>query len=353
MKLNFVYALTVLLTFSGFAQAQDNRSALTLSPDVQRGSIYEPKGFWPLIGAGIGTMENSETRTGGMPGHIKVLGSYYFDQAPFVTDAGLGLHTHFLTQDGRDSDSIQSLYTELAGRYQLTNRWQLGALWNTLVDNPDRYRSNTDNLASFVGAQALREFTWREEYLVRLGGRAMTSVGLSGGSVNTFMAELQVSFGSNQPQAIAQEEAPRPATHLAERAMKTYDLDPRLVHFPTDSTALLPNSDAYFKRLARVLAANHDLFARVEVIGHADQRGPAAYNDRLSTQRAVVVSKRLAAAGVRSTQIKVDGRGESELLSDSMTPSALLKNRRVQLQFHGVKNQAALQSLIDSVSSKQ
>src|SRR5688500_10687158 len=94
---------------------------------------------------------NNNVRTGGVPSHLKVLGSYYFETAPWVADAGIGMHNQFLTQKGTDSDSIQSLYTELAARYEFTNRWQLGAIWNTLVDNPDRYQSNTNNLASFIG----------------------------------------------------------------------------------------------------------------------------------------------------------------------------------------------------------
>ncbi|NJL25719.1 MAG: hypothetical protein HC902_11455 [Calothrix sp. SM1_5_4] len=135
-----------------------------------------------MLGVGLGlTDDGNSARTGGVPTHVKVLGTYYFETTPWVADAGIGLHNEFLTQKGRGSDTIQSLYTELAARYQFTNRWQLGAIWNTLVDNPDRYRSNTNNLASFVGVQVLKEFTWGEQYLVRAGGRATTDVGISGG----------------------------------------------------------------------------------------------------------------------------------------------------------------------------
>lgn len=163
---------------------------------------------------------NNRVRTGGVPSHVKVLGSYYFETAPWVADAGLGLHNQFLTQKGSDSDSIQSLYTELAARYELTNKWQLGAIWNTLVDNPDRYKSNTNNLASFIGLELKREFNFNNEYLVRAGGRAMTDVGISGETIDTFMAELEVSFGPSAKEVIRVEETrPQPiAPHLATRA---------------------------------------------------------------------------------------------------------------------------------------
>src|ERR1044072_6426645 len=146
--------------------AEENR--LSFNPVVQRGDISNPQGFWPLLGVGMGVMDSGDKiRSGGIPMHVKVLGSYYFDGTPWVADAGLGLHNEILTQKGGGSDSIQSLDTELAARYKLTDNWQLGAIWNTLVDNPHRYHSNNDNLASFVGVQVLKEFTWNDKYLDR------------------------------------------------------------------------------------------------------------------------------------------------------------------------------------------
>lgn len=331
---------------------------LTLQPEIQRGDIKNPQGLWPLIGVGLGTMNSTNTRTGGVPSHLKILGSYYFDEAPVVVDGGLGMHNEFVTQRGTGSDTIQSLYTEVAGRYILTNRWQLGAIWNTLVDNPHRYQSNSDNLASFVGAQALKEFTWNDEYLVRVGGRATTSVGFAGGSVNNLMAELEVSFGPGpKSSTVVVQPPPEPvvraepiAPHLDTQAVRTFNLDPRLAHFDTNSTKLVKSSQGYVNRLARVLADNHQLFDHVEVIGHADQRGTNPYNDKLSRRRAKSISDRLVAAGVKAGQIRVEARGKRELLSRSMKPSALQLNRRVQLEFQGVKNQEALKNVIDSVA---
>lgn len=353
MRCSFLCLWLLVSSLSVFATETD---FLAFKPEIQRGDIYKPQGLWPLMGIGLGTMNSTNSRTGGTPAHVKVLGSYYFDNAPVVTDMALGLHNEFLSQNGSGSDSIQSLYTEFAGRYVLTNRWQLGAIWNTLVDNPHRYQSNNDTLASFIGAQALKEFTWKDEYLIRVGGRAMTSIGLNGGSVNTLMAELEVSFGpGNKASSIVAESPPvlriEPiAPHLAARAMQTYNLDPRLVHFNSASTRLVKDSETYIKRMARALADNHQLFDRVEVVGHADQRGTNPYNDKLSQRRAKAISEKLIAAGVKSSQIKPEGKGKRQLLTHSMKPTALLMNRRVQLEFQGVKNQEALKNVIDSIA---
>jgi outer membrane protein OmpA-like peptidoglycan-associated protein len=329
---------------------------LRFKPEVQRGDIYQPKGFWPLLGVGLGiTDANSNVRSGGVPMHLKLVGSYYFETAPWVADLGVGFHNEVLTQSGRDSDTIQSFYTEVAGRYVFTNRWQLGAVWNTLVDNPDRYHSNTDNLASFVGVQAFKEMTWSNEYLVRLGGRAMTDVGISGASVDTIMAELEVSFGGpNNPPVVKEEPQPQPvaapvAPHLADRAVQTFEINPDTVKFDTNSTHVVKNSDAYLKHLARALAANRHLFDKVEVVGHADQRGTDKYNNKLSVRRAHAISDKLVAAGVSRQQIVSVGKGRKEPVTHAMTASGLQKNRRVELEFQGVKNQEALKNVIDSV----
>lgn len=355
MKSGFLshVCLAVLLLSSATIWASE-QSFLSLSPDVQRGDIYSPQGFWPLLGVGLGTMgAGDHIRTGGVPTHVKLLGSYYFEDAPWVADGGVGLHNEFLTQKGGGSDTVQSLYTELAARYQFTNRWQLGAIWNTLVDNPRRYHSNSGNLASFVGVQALKEFAWDSRYLVRAGGRAMTDVGISGEQISTVMAELEVSFGSPEtPQIVETEPVIRSqpiAPHLDRQAMQSFPLEPGPVRFESDSTKVVHASEGYIRRLARALADNRQLFERVEVVGHADQRGTDVYNYKLSLQRAHSIANSLMAAGLNRQQIGILGKGKTEVLTQSMAPSALARNRRVELQFIGVKNQFALKSLLDSI----
>src|SRR6185436_17765065 len=113
------------------------------------------------------------------------------------------------------------------------------------------------------------------------------------------------------------------------QAVRTFNLDPKHLHFNSDSTHLAKQSQAYVNRLAKALANNHQLFDRVEVIGHADQRGTNPYNDKVSQRRAKAISEKLIAAGVTTKQIKVEGRGKKELLTHSMKPSALQLNRRV------------------------
>ncbi len=332
-------------------------SYLSLKEQVQQGDIYKPQGLWPFLGTSFGVMDSgNQVRSGGVPMHFKIMGSYYLTQMPIVTDLGLGLHNEFLTQQGGGSDTIQSFYTEAAARYQFTDKWQVGAIWNTLVDNPDRYRSNTENLVSFVGLQALKEFVWEDRYVVRAGGRMMTDVGISGENLNTVMAELQISFGSGQriakdPEPVEDAIVSTPiAPHLDRQAIQVFNIEANTIHFESESTKLVGPSRLYMKKLAQVLADNRHLFDKVEVIGHTDQRGSNTYNDRLSVQRAKAVTDGFVSAGLSQTQIISKGKGRRELLTSFNTNDALAKNRRVQLNFVGVTNQTALKNLIDSVN---
>ena len=80
---------------------------------------------------------------------------------------------------------------------------------------------------------------------------------------------------------------------------------------------------------------------RVRVIGHADRLGSAAYNDRLSEERASTVVRYLVNAGVPSGQISSEGRGSREPVvqcnqrSRSELIACLAPNRRVVIEIHG------------------
>lgn len=71
----------------------------------------------------------------------------------------------------------------------------------------------------------------------------------------------------------------------------------------------------------------------VHVVGHADAAGPKSYNNKLSMKRANAVRDALSKRGVDSNLIRVDGRGEDELLVK--TPDGVREpaNRRAQITF--------------------
>ena len=70
---------------------------------------------------------------------------------------------------------------------------------------------------------------------------------------------------------------------------------------------------------------------RVEVVGHTDNTGSAAYNQTLSERRAASVGAVLRGAGVSGARIVTYGRGESTPAASNLTPEGRSQNRRVEV----------------------
>lgn len=71
--------------------------------------------------------------------------------------------------------------------------------------------------------------------------------------------------------------------------------------------------------------------ADVRIIGHTDNTGSDALNERLSLERAQSVRNYLVDRGVRADTIQVAGRGEREPIADNATEAGRAKNRRVEI----------------------
>lgn len=102
------------------------------------------------------------------------------------------------------------------------------------------------------------------------------------------------------------------------------------VRFEPGSSELTPESERVLDRLAKLLKKRRDLDP-VTLIGHADDVGSDALNDKLSRGRAARVRKALVARGIRASRILVRGAGSREPLSTAGTERARALNRRVEV----------------------
>ncbi len=69
----------------------------------------------------------------------------------------------------------------------------------------------------------------------------------------------------------------------------------------------------------------------VQVVGHTDNTGEAAYNQGLSERRANAVADVLMDGGVGFGRIQTFGRGEDQPISSNLTPEGRAQNRRVEI----------------------
>ncbi len=104
---------------------------------------------------------------------------------------------------------------------------------------------------------------------------------------------------------------------------------PQDILFATDSAELTGSLRSDLASLARSLQRYPN--TTVDVIGHTDNTGTAAYNQNLSARRAASVAAVLRANGVASSRIRAFGRGESEPIASNYTAAGRAQNRRVEI----------------------
>lgn len=102
-----------------------------------------------------------------------------------------------------------------------------------------------------------------------------------------------------------------------------------LIQFDYDSARVRQDSEAALQNLAQALLSPTLKAAHFAIEGHTDAQGSAAYNLRLSSQRALAVRDYLVALGVNADRLAAQGKGFAELAVPEQPHSPL--NRRVRI----------------------
>ncbi len=71
--------------------------------------------------------------------------------------------------------------------------------------------------------------------------------------------------------------------------------------------------------------------------GHTDSIGTNAYNQKLSERRAAAVKEYLVSKGIPASKVTTIGKGETQPVATNKTAEGRQKNRRVDIEFKGVK----------------
>lgn len=104
---------------------------------------------------------------------------------------------------------------------------------------------------------------------------------------------------------------------------------PSDVSFDTNRYDIKPNLRPILDRFATTL--NENAVTTVTIVGHTDSTGNDAINNPLSVNRAASTRDFLAARGVATSRIAIDGRGSREPVADNNTEEGRAKNRRVEI----------------------
>lgn len=349
------WMLLPLMIVSTAAWAQDTSS--TRGMLGTEAVAAPPVGWMPYLGAGAGYTTSDITGGDanlqeGMPTSIKLIGSYYTESLRGVFDLGYGYNSQEFSRSDAPARTVGGPSLEGAARYQWDSRWQAGVIATTLFDRGEFYGANQAD-AQFAGIQALKEFDVAPAWIARLGGRVLTDLNVDGETVNMALIDLQIGWAPSARRQTVRDVASTPARPVdrpnpgsALGRVKIEGERPGFVRFEFDSDSVTNDGRNRIRDLVRVLDGRRDLYSSVELVGHADSVGPADYNQRLSERRAASVRDALVDAGWDRSKIRTMGRGERELaILSEMSPN-FGDNRRVEIQFSGVRDESELRDLL-------
>ncbi len=99
--------------------------------------------------------------------------------------------------------------------------------------------------------------------------------------------------------------------------------------FDTNSAAIKPGFHTTMDKLAEVVVRYNK--TSLTVVGHTDDVGSDAYNQKLSEQRALSVARYLEGKRVDSMRLATSGKGETQPTASNSTETGRQANRRVEI----------------------
>ncbi len=103
------------------------------------------------------------------------------------------------------------------------------------------------------------------------------------------------------------------------------------VQFDTGKATIKRASDELLDQVASALR-EHPEILRVEVQGHTDSQGAAAFNKQLSQKRAAAVQQALVSRGIEGQRLSAKGYGPDMPIADNTSVAGRQQNRRVQFK---------------------
>ncbi|NGY37501.1 OmpA family protein [Flavobacterium sp. XN-5] len=105
-------------------------------------------------------------------------------------------------------------------------------------------------------------------------------------------------------------------------------LNENAVRFDTNKSSLTATAKANLDKLVPVFAEYPD--TDITIFGYTDSTGAAAYNLKLSKERAASVKNYLVSRGVASARFNVTGLGIADPIATNATAEGRTQNRRVE-----------------------
>jgi peptidoglycan-associated lipoprotein len=120
------------------------------------------------------------------------------------------------------------------------------------------------------------------------------------------------------------------ANAAAERARAVAADMAAMINFDYDQAVIRSTDQAMLDRKAAILGANPNV--KLQISGHADERGSDEYNLALGNRRAAAAKRYLENKGVDGSRMEVVSYGEERPLNPGHDEAAYAQNRRDEFQ---------------------
>lgn len=161
------------------------------------------------------------------------------------------------------------------------------------------------------------------------GGRGARTGAILGGAVGALGGYIWSQRMEQQKRAMEQETQ---GTGVAVTQTPDNQLKleiPSDISFDVNRADIKADFRPLLDRFAQTLVSHPE--TTIRIIGHTDSTGSDAVNNPLSINRAAGTRDYLAARGVSSARIAIDGRGEREPIADNNSADGRARNRRVEI----------------------
>ena len=150
----------------------------------------------------------------------------------------------------------------------------------------------------------------------------------AGGLSDIFISNVMVSDSDKESALLSENKFKLTETEVQELLGMPVS---RSIYFEFGSSQVATSSIELINFLASKLQAKRQYF--IELIGHTDKEGTVDFNQKLSENRAIEVSKYFKNYGIEPPRISSAGVGETQPIVTGGTDEELAKNRRVEINF--------------------
>jgi len=191
------------------------------------------------------------------------------------------------------------------------------------TDRPFEYRES-GTLIGAAGGAALGAIAYNRN---RTKGALIGAVGgaLAGGVVGRYMDDQRRDLEKNLAQEIKLgqarvEKLPNDVVRITMTSQTAFE---------TNSAQIKSGFHSTMDKLADVMVRYNK--TSLTIVGHTDDVGTNAYNQKLSESRAVSVARYLEGKRVDSMRLAISGKGETQPIASNNTESGRQANRRVEI----------------------